>query len=715
MSRSIATTMPDTRKLDVAERERAIVQILRDLSDPEVGATVPEIYRQATEIGVHLPGADQPVCDDVTQPVYYKLVRRLVTAAHLVEVDGGDESGQRYRLAETLHADTALRLDDIRELLQLRPTEALARLMDARGEFRAKRDTVIRAAAQALFSVDPRALLFEMITGRVDSYNADVDVWTEVGTNDQKHRQRIRAARAELETLCYRYLGLSHQAVFVPPGGEPTRARLDADHLSDQLTRRVFGPSVIRRVDYANEAAPLDWSNLVIAGSDGSTYSSTMQIDTAASFADPSGSEVVTFNTSVVYLRMEGENARRHPSPWHTVPLTRSAIDSPANAGMVLAPFMYRPEGLSDSEYEHLAKCATDVVQWRADAEVFRGNGRSVGDGSTMPSPRVHLRDGTVTPQEREANHYRRTDSYGEFVREGIRLGHSILGHLVAMRARPVFAGAVKASQLHLFSSVLNWFIARGHPAGGLDPIDPAWDMSKGALLPDNEAVNAVLASISDPNEAAFNVTFVVARPFHALTDMFRYYEVERRGFWTERFERIQAEHRTNSNIDSWWKTVDEVADDPYVRMSEDAAYCLFYVGHSGGDPAPLAPRYEFLESLSQLSADDAERLVDRNVGLLVAALAHSKFSLDRDHNFLSRHTLVKLVPAVVYEAHEKCKAMARTIESELKSMVIANLQRFQQQRGGRPDVRFRPVAVRDYIARYLAARTEREARELDP
>jgi hypothetical protein len=715
MRSTTVPTMPEARKLDVAERERAIVQILRELHDPKEGATVPDIYRRATETGVHLPGTDRPVCDDVTQPVYYKLVRRLVAAAHLVEVEGRDDAGQRYRLAETLHADTALRLDDIRELLQLRPTEALARLMDARGEYRAKRDTTIRAAAEALRLVDPRVLVFEMITARIEAYNADVDVWTEVGTDDQTHRQRIRAARAELETLCYRYLGLSHRAVFVPPGGEPAAAALEPDSLRDELARRVFGATVIRKVEHANAAAPADWSNLVIAGSDGSTYSSTMQIDTAASFSDPTGSEIVTFNTSVVYLRMEGENARRHPSPWHTVPLTRSAIDSPTNAGMVLAPFMYRPEGLSDSEYEHLAKCATDVVQWRADAEVFRGNGRSVGDGTALPSPRVHLRDGTVTPQEREANHYRRTDSYGEFVREGIRLSHSILVHLAAMRARPVFAGAVKSSQLHLFSSVVNWFIARGHPAGGVDPIDPAWDMSKGSLLPDNEAVNTLLSSVSDPAEPAFNVTFVVARPFHALTDMFRYYEEDRAGFWTERFQRIQAEHLANPNIDSWWKTVDEVADDPYVRMSEDAAYCLFYVGHSGGDPAPLAPRYEFIESLNQLPPDDAEALVDRNVGLLVAALAHSKFSLDRDHNFLSRHTLVKLVPAVVYEAHEKCKAMARTLESELKSMVIANLQRFQRLRGGPPDVRFRPVAIRDYMARYLAARSEGADEELDP
>lgn len=701
--------MPEQRKLDVAERERAIIQVLRDLADPNAGATVPEIYRHATEVGVHLPGVDRLVCDDVTQPVYYKLVRRLVAAAHVIETESNGD-GQRYRLADTLHADTALRLDDIRELLQLRPTEALARLMDAREDFRSRRDTTIRATAEALQRINPRELIYEVIAGRVDAYNADVDVWIESDTDDLPHRQRIRAARVELETLCYRYLGLSHQAVFVPPGGEPARANMKPDEVRRELVRRVFGDTAIQKVQHANANAPVDWTNVVIAGSDGSTYSSTMQLDTAPSFTDPAGSEVVTFNTSVVYLRMQGDNARRHPSPWHTVPLTRSAIDSPSNAGMVLAPFMYRPEGLSDAEYEHLAKCATDVVQWRADADVFRGNGRSVGDGLPLPSPRVHIRDGTVTPQEREANHYRRTDSYGQFVREGIRLSHSILSHLADLRTRPVFAGAVKSSQLHLFSTIINWFIARGHPAGGISPIDPAWDLARGSLLPDNEAINALLASIADPSEPAFYVTFVVARPFHALTDLFRYYEREERGFWVERFERIQFDHRSNANIDSWWKTVEDVADDPYVRMCEQAAYGLFYIGHTGGDPAPLAPRYEFLESLCDLGDEEAAALVQRNVELLVAALAQVRFSLDRDHNFLSRHILVKLVPSVVFEAHEKCKAMARSLESELKSLVIANLQRFQHIRGGRAEVRFRPVALREYINRSIAARDERAA-----
>jgi hypothetical protein len=51
--------------------------------------------------------------------------------------------------------------------------------------------------------------------------------------------------------------------------------------------------------------------------------------------------------------------------------------------------------------------------------------------------------------------------------------------------------------------------------------------------------------------------------------------------------------------LDSYWKSVDAIEDDPYIRMCEEVDCALFYIGHTGGEPAPLAPRYEFLESKS--------------------------------------------------------------------------------------------------------------------
>lgn len=706
--------MSEQRKLDVAEREQAIIKHLRTVP-PEVGATIAEIHEKLTGVGVVLVADNAPTRDNVTVQAYHKLVARMVLDRRLVEVSGQGAGATRYTLAPTLHADTAVRLDDIRDALaDMTPTEALAELIYAREAVRGEeRKQLLRRTAQQLQELAPRPFIKDLIASKVAAYNADVDIWEEHGDTDDRHRSRVKNARMELENLCYRWLGLSHEAVHVPPassvatGSHKTmRATIGEQRLDAELAYRVFGESFIELIPFENPSAPKDWSNVVVAGSDGSTYSSVMQIDTASNFVDSGGSEVVTFNNSMVYLHMEGANREKHPTPMYSVPITKSAIDSPHNAGMVMAPFMYRNAGLSDSEYEHMAKCATDVVQWRADERVFIGSAPALGgDGRTLPVPRVHLRDGTVTLQERELNHYQRNDPYGDMVRQGVRLSESILRHIATSRQPSVLAGAVKSSQLRLFATLISEFIAHGHPGSGIEPIDPGWDASRGAILTDNEIVTAVLSTLAKESSDGFFCTCVIVRPFHATTDLHRQYEQEVTDFWTEHIRRRQEEHLADPDSDTYWVTVDAIEDDPFVRMCEYADYGLFYVGHTAGDPAPLAPRYEFLESIRDRKLEDSRDRVRRNVELIVAALRHTKFTPDLDHNFLTGKRLVKIVPQVIYTAHEYCKALGRRLESELKSMVVAQLVRVGRVR--RPvdvTVRTYPLSTAQYLDRQRRA-----------
>src|SRR3989454_673270 len=101
-----------------------------------------------------------------------------------------------------------------------------------------------------------------------------------------------------------------------------------------------------------------------------------------------------------------------------------------------------------------------------------------------------------------------------------------------------------------------------------------------------------------------------------------------------------------------------------------------FYVGHPGGDPPPIAPRYEFLEALRRVGPAAAAERVQRNVRLLVAAIDRSKLAADRDHNFLSRKTLVKIIPYVILEAHEKCKALGRQLDTKPENRLRSALHR---------------------------------------
>ena len=709
----------EERRLDVVEREQAIFRYLRGI-DRAVGATVRELHEHLTVTGVTLNGRE--VRDTVTVQAYHKLITRLVLDGRLVEVDDPDADAQRYALAPSLHADTALTLDDIDMIaFELKPTEAIAALIDAREYVGVSRKTVLRQAALALQKVPPRDLVRDMILAKVQLYNARVEEWREYGRDDERHRRLVEAARKELEKICYRWFGLSADAIRVPPASSVSNSgtgaapieKVDRDVLDRELALRVFGDTVIQHVAAANRSAPTDWSNVVVAGSDGSTYSSVMSIDTARAFVDEGGSEVVTFNNSIVYLHMEGLNRERHTSQVYSVPITRSAIDSPTNAGMVMAPFMYRD--LSEGEYEHMAKCATDVVQWRADERVFIGDAPALGgDGRRLPSPRVHLRDGTVTLQERESHHYQRNDAYGDMVRAGVLLSWQILSHIKSRKQPPVFAGAVKGSQLHLFSTIINWFIAHGHPASGIRPVDPAWDITRASLLADNETVTMLLATLAADRGDGYFCTFAVSRPFHALTDMARDYDHEADGVWVDKLRDRQNDHLGKPMMDSYWKTVDFIEDDPYVRMCEEADYVMFYIGHSDKEPLPLAPRYEFLESLRQAGAEQAASRVRRNVELLVAALDHTKFTMDSDHNYLTGKRLVKIVPAVVYRAHEYCKALGRRLETELKSMIVANLHRLGMARRASDDaVGLRPLSAQRFFEREARLRGE-PAREIE-
>jgi len=142
---------------------------------------------------------------------------------------------------------------------------------------------------------------------------------------------------------------------------------------------------------------------------------------------------------------------------------------------------------------------------------------------------------------------------------------------------------------------------------------------------------------------------------------------------------------------------VDE--DENYVY---NADYVSFYVGRTAGDPPPIASRYEFLDSLRRMPADNAGVRVESSVRMIVSALERSRFADDRDHNFLSRKTLVKIIPHVIAEAHEQCKALGRQLEGELRSIVIANLQGMRRARDLKPnEVKFLPLSIRRFVERY--------------
>jgi hypothetical protein len=688
-------------RISVDARERGIFRYLADLDDPAHGATAREIHEAVSE----------RIDDSVTEQAYRKVLARLV-ATDRVDVRD-DPDGRRYCLSPHLHAANALTLDDVYELLDaLAPTEAIARVMDARDYFDQHRHTTLAQAAAALREENPRELVHDYLLHRVAAINADIAMLRENTLRDRDLEARVAGQVRELNQMAHRYLGLSRNAVDAAPDriAAGQDVGLDVDELRRQLDRRVFGEAAVFSVDVGSPETDAEWQRITVAGSDGSTHASVLQLATAAAFADDVGSQAVTFNNSVVFVMSSPVLAQRVRDSIYSVPMSRSAIDDRSNRGMVMAKFMFRY--LSDSEYEHMAKCATDVVQWRADHEVFSGTARALGTGELLPRSQVHFRDGTITLQEREWGHYSRANEYGEMVREGVVYSRRILERIqAAAEHRPVFAGAVKATQSHFFSTIVNWYIAHGSRKREGGPIDPNWDTTRAAYIADNEAMTLLLSTLQESAPVGtYWVSFAVRRTFGSTTEFYRQPRSDDPDEWRGFFEAKQkddiASYERGHVADApYLATVPSVADEDYVWMCRNADYFSFYVGHTAGDPPPTTPRYEFFESAAALDDLSLRQLVERNVGVIVAALHHSGLSADRDHNFLSRKSLVKIVPYVIYEAHEKCKSVGRLLESELKSVVVANLQRLRGGRMRKADVDFRPMPIRRFIERYAASR----------
>lgn len=701
------------RKVTTEDREREALRALARANDADGGLTIKDIWKETSE----------KLEDTVTQQAFYKLLARLEAVGKIEALPGGKGEPRQYRLAPYLFAENAMTLDDLYEQIgAISAPDAVARFIDARDYFEENRDHTIRKAAEHLLSEDPRTLVKRMIMSRARALSTDIDMLNDEHLRDRDLEARIDLQIRNLRKLTYRCLGLSRESIDIARSDLVKRdgIKINEESLERELRMRVFGETFIQLLDVRDERIPQIRDRVTVSGSDGTTRASFMQLTTAGALADEVGVQTITFNNSVAFVDFSTMDEKVHKGvyPYHSVPMTRSALEDNSTAGMVLAHFMYRD--LSESEYEHMAKCATDVVQWRIDKAIMTGTARSLKDGKLLPVPNVHFRDGTITPQEREFGHYSRLNEYGDMVREGMSLTRNILDKICAGQKPPVFAGAVKSTVLQLFSAILNWYIAEGsrHTCG--EAIDPNWNLTRATHVSDNDAMSLLLSVLEDRrHDGTYFVTCAICRPFYALTELFD--QPDNSDYrWDMHFDRRRSRDMARYEEEEFHEptylaSVSEISEDDFVVMCEKADYVMFYVGHTAGDPPPTIPRYEFLESLRSKPRCDADDRVKTNIRKIVAAIDRSGLSPDKEHNVFSRKSRAKIIPYVIYDAHEKCKSLGRQLESELQSTVIARLKEIKMNRGiSARDVRFSPVSVRRFVERYLQATKSDRKRDAD-
>ena len=236
-----------------------------------------------------------------------------------------------------------------------------------------------------------------------------------------------------------------------------------------------------------------------------------------------------------------------------------------------------------------------------------------------------------MTLQERESHHYQRNDAYGTWSGpgSGCPTGYSpTSGPAASPRLRRGGEGqpAASCSAPSSTGSSRTATLARAWTA-----IDPTWDMSRAAMLGRQRGGHRAArhARPGQPGDGYF-CTFAVARPFHALTDLHREYQRESEGLLGRcTSSNASTAHLAEPMMDSYWKTVDAIEDDPYVRMCEEADY-VTVLHRPQRRAAPAAGPPVRIPRVAAVRRRRAGARVRRNVGLLVAALDHTNSTWTR-------------------------------------------------------------------------------------
>lgn len=681
----------------VHERCVWIVDYLRRM-EAKAERTIRDMWEAAKR-----PQDDGGIADVASLPTYHRTIAKLLRQGQ-VEEDGTAPDGSAiYRAADQLSPLNTYTLTDLNEALwELSASEALALYLDAVDYYESRAEEVLGKAARMMLEDDPRELVLKMLRDLAEELEEDRDIFRDPHAAEPAHHGLMKRRLDDLARFLYGELGISAKVWELPAleqleGGSVVQPS-DWHAVKRAVAERIFGDSFIQRVSIPEVKA--SESRMIVAGSDGSSHAGYVRGVPAPRYVEEEGRLVLTFNNSIAYIELPKDYPYRVPSPYHGVPMTRAALEDPHNRGMVIS----RPwfPDLSDSEFEHMKKAALDVVQFRVDERLMNGVARAYGtspaggDSGLLPKPNVLIRDGTVTPQEREFQHYINRKAYGDVVREGIALSYSILRAVKDSEHR-VFAGAVKSTQLRTFSRMINWYVKRH--------VDEGWDLSKVSYVTDTVAVTRLLAVLPklQPNE--YYRTCVIVRPFWALDTSLRGRRLDDTSeSWLAEFRR-----RREAQVKDWHEHGGEVPrllgidleDDPFVRMCQEGDYAAFYFGlPTDGEPSLTLPRFEFMDALRALPEEKRAQRVARAADLIMTGVHLTKWSQDREHNFMSQRKLPRLIPYVVYEAHEKCKTLGHKLEAELKQAIAMRLSQLKKLRGlPVPKVLIEPIPVKEYLA----------------
>ena len=674
--------------------------LLLEMAASANGVTPSEVYDRAAKLG-----------DTVTEEAYYNIARRLVHRGLLIV----DESSPtvRYRANSTVEGHW-LEEDDLCALVDPDyPLLALAVAHESGREMNRVPEGVWIELRERLRSEPARKLFADAIESYCDDFYHQVEHFIRlesVGSRELSNlRQECENGHRLLLQLTKFGLGLSREAVNLPLNAETAiRAHkngnkqplVDRALLDEELAGRIADEPFV--VDVPMTTPERKW---LIGAVDGSTRGGIL------SFLGEDGDFVVghapmvSINTAVGQVNRRKRTGTKEQSVFIRLPEKPEDMQQRDNRYTIMAKVFY-PD-MSDAEYMHSVWNAMDLIEARATTRLLAG-WTTAKDALEVPAADVVLRDGAVSPQDRDFTHYSDIATYGKIVRDSIKTNWQIAKS--CKEDGQTVAGVVKTTQLAVFAPVINWFASR--VAAKADGQLLAWPMQRMNLASDQEILTQLLTAGRTSNEQWLR-SCAVLRPFHALTNFARGYcrSDGPSGAVSEMHQRaLQSPELISQERLHFWTELFRVDNDPYVKMLEQVSYLSFFVGALPRlDTDKRLPRIELLVTGSNRPEDDrnwAEIIVHRD--RLISAIQQNGFDVAAEHTMFRQRTNLDILPRLLIQAHDTVKLWAADLLSRVQEYIGFYLARhvLSKELGG---VKIRPYTAKELKLLYATLRQERE------
>lgn len=692
----MAKDKKEPKLLSTAERKA----LLLELAGRPEGASVAEVYEQACNLG-----------DKVTEEAYYNLARRLVHRGLLIP--NVSERGARYTIGASAESKW-IEEDDLNALIDPEyPLLAITIWKESRRQINEVPEDLWIELRDRLRGQQAQQLFKKAILSYCEDFHAQIGTLAEIEDDPTPELPRLRREAENSRQLLFRLikfgLGLSQDAVNVPLGLDVAISEFKRDRIKSYANEPILETELARRI--APEQFVLDVPedsserNLLIGAVDGSSRGGMLSFLGEEGDMGVGHAPMISINTSVGQVNRSMEVGSRTVPLFMRLPEKPEDMQRQDNRYTVMAKLLY-PD-LSDAQYMHAVWNAMDVIESKATLRLLK---RWYGPkpGVEIAASDIVLRDGTVSPQDRDFSHYQDLSTYGQIVRDMIQIDWDIAA--CARDNGQTVAGVVKEAQLTVFAPILNWFacqVAR-EKTGQLQ----SWPMQTMNLIPDQIILTRLL-TVGRKKGDAWIRTCAVMRPFHAITNYARSYS---RGsspgsLILGSYKKAMATpDKLSQEKKVFGETIFRPESDPYMKMMENVFYGSFFLGAVPRlDIDKKLPRLEIL--IPAPTVEDAGipwPITMPHIGRLINALRQNGFQVSAEHSMFNGPAQLDVLPGLIIRAHDTVKHWAAELLSRVQEYIGYYLARYVKTKRFR-GIKVRPFTRDELELLYSQLRRERE------